>query len=102
MLDRIDIHIEVPRVDYEKFTVFIRRHFKLKIKEAGLPMETRLHDLRHSHISWLIRSGQDIKSVQAIAGHAQATSTLEMYSHLFLGYNREAADKIESIFKMPE
>jgi len=51
MLDRIDIHIEVPRVDYEKFTGFIRRHFKLKIKEAGLPMETRLHDLRHSHIS---------------------------------------------------
>lgn len=80
----------------------IIRHFKLKLKAAGLPMETRIHDLRHSHISWLIRSGQDIKSVQALAGHAQASTTLEIYSHLLPGYNREAADKIEGMFKVTE
>ncbi|HLO34294.1 MAG TPA: site-specific integrase [Anaerolineales bacterium] len=76
----------------------ILRHFKLKIKEAGLPMATRIHDLRHSYISWLIRAGQDIKSVQATAGHAQASTTLEIYGHLLPGYNREAADKIEGMF----
>ena len=76
----------------------ILRHFKFKLKEAGLPAKVRIHDLRHSYISWLIRSGQDIKSVQAIAGHAQASTTLEIYGHLLPGYNKEAANKVQGMF----
>ena len=75
------------------------RHFKLKIAEAGLPIETRVHDLRHSYISWLIASGQDIKSVQAVAGHAQSSTTFEIYSHVLPGYNREVAKKVEVMFQ---
>lgn len=80
----------------------IHRHFKLKLDEAGLPQTIRMHDLRHSHISWLIRSGQDIKSVQAVAGHAQASTTLEIYAKLLPGYNRDVANKIEGMFKVSE
>lgn len=76
----------------------IIRHFKLKLAEAGLPNNTRLHDLRHSYISWLIQAGQDIKSVQAIAGHAQIGTTLNTYAHVLPGYNREAAKKVDDMF----
>jgi len=90
------------RADHEKFTVFTLRHFKLKLIAAGLPIETRIHDLRHSPISWLRRSRQGIKSVQALARHAQTSTTLENYLHLPPGYNYETADKIEGMFKVTE
>ena len=76
----------------------ILRHFKAKLEEAGLPETTRVHDLRHSFISWLLASGTSIRDIQAIAGHAQASTTLAIYSHVLPGYNKEAAKKIEDMF----
>jgi len=77
----------------------ILRHFKQKLKEAGLPESTRIHDLRHSFISWLLASGTSISDVQEIAGHAQVNTTLSIYSHVLPGYNREVARKIEGMFQ---
>jgi integrase len=78
--------------------VNILKHFKRKTKESGLPQETRLHDLRHSFISWLGSAGVPIRDLQEIAGHAQASTTLKIYSHVLPGYNQEAAKKIEGLF----
>jgi integrase len=77
----------------------ILRHFKLKLAEAGLPQATRIHDLRHSFISWLIQSGQDIKTIQAVAGHSQIQVTLAVYGHLMPGAIRGAADKVDVMFR---
>lgn len=76
----------------------ILRHFKAKLAEAGLPTTTRIHDLRHSFISWLIQSGQDIKTIQAVAGHANIQMTLNTYGHLMPGALRSAADKVDMMF----
>jgi integrase len=57
-----------------------------------------LHDLRHSFISWLIQSGQDIKTIQAVAGHSQIQVTLDVYGHLMPGAMRGAADKVQGMF----
>lgn len=77
----------------------ILRHFKSKLVEAGLPPQTRLHDLRHSFISWLLASGVPPKDVQVIAGHAQFATTMDIYGHIMPGANREAANKIAGLFK---
>jgi len=73
-------------------------HFKKFLKRAGLPQETRIHDIRHSVISWWLKSGMNIREVQELAGHAQASTTLKIYSHVLPGYNEEAAKKIEGLF----
>ena len=49
----------------------------------GLPTGFRFHDLRHYFASLLIASGADIKTVQARLRHATATTTLNIYSHLW-------------------
>lgn len=49
---------------------------------AGLP-HVRLHDLRHFHASGLIAAGCAAVTVQRALGPAAATTTLNMYSHLW-------------------
>ena len=49
----------------------------------GRPEGFRFHDLRHYFASMLIASGLDVKVVQARLRHASATTTLNVYGHLF-------------------
>lgn len=41
-----------------------------------------LHDLRHAHISGLLRDRQNLKAVSVRAGHADPRITLSIYSHV--------------------
>jgi integrase len=41
-----------------------------------------LHDLRHSHASWLIAAGVPLPYVQARLGHESITTTVGTYGHL--------------------
>jgi integrase len=49
----------------------------------GLPPDFRYQDLRHYFASMLIKSGADVKVVQARLRHASAKTTLDTYSHLW-------------------
>jgi integrase len=70
---------------------FERREFKRALKQAGMEGAFRFHDLRHYAVSTLIAQRVDIKLLQAIAGHASATMTLDTYGHLMLERVTEAA-----------
>lgn len=76
----------------------ILRHFKSKLEESGLPQSTRIHDLRHSVITWLLSSGKiSLKEAQELAGHAQPSTTLNIYGHVLPGFNRKVASSIEDM-----
>jgi integrase len=45
--------------------------------------KVRFHDLRHFYASALISAGCSIKAVQSALGHANASETLDTYSHLW-------------------
>lgn len=49
----------------------------------GLPEDFRFHDLRHYLASLLIGNGLDVKVVQTRLRHANATTTLNTYGHLW-------------------
>ena len=49
---------------------------------AGVP-HIKIHDLRHTAASMAIRAGADVKVVQQMLGHKDATETLNTYSHLW-------------------
>lgn len=52
------------------------------------------HDLRHTAVSLAIRAGVNVKVVQRIAGHAQATVTLDTYAGLFVDDLHDSAARL--------
>ena len=71
----------------------VTRQFKRLAKKAGF-FELRLHDLRHSHASLLLKEGVHPKVVQERLGHSSITQTLDTYSHIQPSLQKEAAEKI--------
>lgn len=54
----------------------------------------RLHDLRHSHASYLISQGVDIVSIAKRLGHSDIEQTLNTYSHLMPNSDEKIVDKL--------
>lgn len=59
--------------------------------------EIRLHDLRHSHATLLLRAGVHPKIVSERLGHAKVSITLDVYSHAVPTLQREAATKLAGL-----
>lgn len=53
-----------------------------RAREAGLEKSPRIHDLRHTHASWLIAAGRPLPSIQRRLGHESITTTVDTYGHL--------------------
>ena len=71
---------------------YITKHMKKFMKKIGLP-DMSPHDLRHTCATILLESGADIKSVQDILGHADASTTLNFYVRSNLDAMRNATEK---------
>lgn len=74
----------------------LHREFKLLLQEAKLP-DIRFHDLRHTAASLMLKQGVSVKVVQERLGHSDAAMTLNVYSHVIPGMQREAAEKMDEI-----
>jgi integrase len=76
----------------------VRRSFLPLLESAGLP-RIRFHDLRHTAATLLLLHGVHPKVVQERLGHSQISITLDTYSHVLPSMGREAADKLDAIFR---
>ena len=68
------------------------------VRAQGLPLVT-LHGLRHSHVSALIASGVDPLTISRRIGHANVSTTTNVYGHLFKQTDTMAAKAIEAVLK---
>lgn len=73
-----------------------RGHFQYTIDFAVTP-----HLLRHTYISNLLMEGVDIKTVQYLAGHEKAKTTLDIYAHLKYNKPEQMIDKVRAAFPAP-
>ena len=75
----------------------VTSRLKRFVRSAELP-DVSPHDLRHSCASLLLASGADIKSVQKILGHANASTTLNFYVRTDINQMRNATEKYAKAF----
>jgi integrase len=68
--------------------------FETFLKTRKLP-RMRLHDLRHTHASQMLKSGVHPKVAQERLGHSSIAITLDLYSHVMPGMQHEAAQQID-------
>lgn len=73
--------------------------FRRIIKRAGLK-DIRIHDLRHTHATLMLKAGVHPKVVSERLGHANISITLDIYSHVLPGMQEAAAEKFDAIFGM--
>jgi integrase len=57
----------------------------------------RLHDLRHTHATLLLRDGEAVKVVSERLGHANAMITLGVYAHVMPGMQAGAAARFGAL-----
>ncbi|MDQ3172516.1 MAG: tyrosine-type recombinase/integrase, partial [Acidobacteriota bacterium] len=71
------------------------RHFKPILVKAGLPVNVRLYDLRHTTASLLLAAGTNPKVVSEKLGHASVSLTLNVYSHTIPSMQHTASEDLE-------
>jgi integrase len=71
--------------------------FKRLVVGAGLPA-MRIHDLRHSAATLLLKMGVPMKVIQEILGHASFNVTANTYSHVLMEMQDSAMDKMDGLF----
>lgn len=53
-----------------------------RAQALGLGRRPRIHDLRHTHVSWLIAEGRPAAAISRRLGHESITTTIDRYGHL--------------------
>jgi integrase len=70
--------------------------FQRPAATAG-PPEIRFYDLRHSHATGALHGGVRIEMISERIGHASVAFTLEVYSHVLPGVDRDAAEQMAAL-----
>jgi integrase len=93
-----DLVFSMPQGGPLREPKFAERYFKPAALAAGLPAALRVHDLRHTCASLLIREGASIKAVQHHLGHKSASITLDRYGHLFPEELDHLVDRLDRLY----
>lgn len=73
---------------------FLFHEMKRGCAKACVP-RIRVHDLRHSHASFLIEAGCSPLLIAERLGHENVQTTLQIYSHLYPNKQHEVAEMIQ-------
>lgn len=71
----------------------IAKKIKAKAEKLGLTA-IRIHDLRHSHIAFLIEKGVQPLVISQRVGHDSVNTTMNIYGHLYPNKQRQIADML--------
>jgi len=69
--------------------------------ELGLKKKPRVHDLRHTHASWLVHEGHPLPVIQARLGHENISTTISLYYHVDQRAEQQIAATIDTLLTDP-
>jgi len=63
---------------------------------SGLPRQP-FHQLRHAYATLLLEDGEELANISKMLGHADVSTTANLYAHLTPAITRRAADRMGTI-----
>ena len=79
-------------------TNFRKQYYIPMLEKAGLPY-IRPHDQRHTNASVQLNAGEQVHLVSAWLGHANPSTTLNIYGHIVPGMKEQARDKLAQLLE---
>ena len=73
----------------------VQHKMKRQMEKAGVK-KIRVHDLRHSHVAYLINKGVEPILIKERVGHKDIRITLNTYGHLYPNQQRKVADLLDT------
>ena len=73
----------------------VQHKMKRHMETAGVK-KIRVHDLRHSHVAYLIHKGIEPLLIKERVGHKDIRITLNTYGHLYPNQQRKVADMLDN------
>lgn len=86
-----------PSTPYHKFIEIIENYNANCDNESEMLPKIPLHGLRHTSATLLISQNVDIKTVSKRLGHAQTSTTINIYTHSLEKQDRESADTMNEL-----
>jgi len=74
----------------------VLRAFHAALAAAGLPSQP-FHHLRHAYATLQLEAGEELANVSKVLGHADLSTTADLYAHLTPAIARRAADRMDGI-----
>jgi len=91
-------HLIFSRNDKPFVPSYVSTLWHIACKESGVKV-IRLHDARHTHATLLFKQGVAAKIVQERLGHSSIVITMNLYSHVIPGMQKDAALKFDELIK---
>ena len=95
--DFVDGHYGMP--DDERLFPIVQEAVQHKMKRQiakARVKNIRVHDLRHSHVAYLINKGIEPLLIKERVGHKDIRITLNTYGHLYPNQQRRVADLLDN------
>ena len=94
--DFIDGHYGMPENErlFPIVQEAVQHKMKHQMEKAGVK-KIRVHDLRHSHVAYLINKGIEPILIKERVGHKDIRITLNTYGHLYQNQQRKVADMLD-------
>ena len=69
---------------------------QVALARAGLPRQ-RFHDLRHAYATLMLEDGEELAVISRSLGHANLSTTADVYSHLTPTMLERSAARMDTI-----
>lgn len=86
-----------PDTPYNTFKRILHRYNKTIENEDDKLPDIPLHGLRHTSATLLISQNVDVRTVSGRLGHAQTSTTMDIYSHALKEMDEKAANALDNL-----
>lgn len=108
ILENEKINQEIIEVDFDNIICCrnktpisqdtLNKQFKVLLRMNNLP-DIRFHDLRHTNATLMLKNNIPAKIASQRLGHSSIGITMDLYTHVFVEMQNEAAEVINDLFE---